>query len=64
MTTFTDTHILDDFTNRDFEQIVLCRDPEAGLESVIAVHDTTLGPRSAGCACGRTPPGRTQSRTR
>ena len=41
MTTFTDTHILDDFTNRDFEQIVLCRDPEAGLESVIAVHDTT-----------------------
>lgn len=48
MTTFTDTHILDDFTNRDFEQIVLCRDPEAGLESVIAVHDTTLGPSLGG----------------
>jgi len=35
-------------TNRDFEQVVLCRDPGTGLESVIAVHDTTLGPSLGG----------------
>lgn len=34
--------------DRDFEQVVLCRDPESGLESVIAVHDTTLGPALGG----------------
>jgi leucine dehydrogenase len=33
---------------RDFEQVVLCRDPGSGLESVIAVHDTTLGPSLGG----------------
>lgn len=35
-------------TDRDFEQVVLCRDPQSGLESVIAVHDTTLGPSLGG----------------
>jgi len=35
-------------TDRDFEQVVLCRDPASGLESVIAVHDTTLGPSLGG----------------
>ncbi|OZC32472.1 Glu/Leu/Phe/Val family dehydrogenase [Gordonia polyisoprenivorans] len=48
MTTASSADILDDFSSRDFEQIVLCRDPEAGLESVIAVHDTTLGPSLGG----------------
>lgn len=33
---------------RDFEQVVLCRDPTSGLESVIAIHDTTLGPSLGG----------------
>lgn len=33
---------------RDFEQVVLCRDPNTGLESVIAIHDTTLGPSLGG----------------
>ncbi|GAA3388449.1 Glu/Leu/Phe/Val dehydrogenase family protein [Cryptosporangium minutisporangium] len=33
---------------RDFEQVVVCRDPNSGLESVIAVHDTTLGPSLGG----------------
>jgi leucine dehydrogenase len=33
---------------RDFEQLVLTRDPDTGLESVIAVHDTTLGPALGG----------------
>ena len=35
-------------TDRDFEQVMLCRDPGAGLESVIAIHDTTLGPSLGG----------------
>jgi leucine dehydrogenase len=35
-------------TDRDFEQVVLCRNPGAGLESVIAIHDTTLGPSLGG----------------
>jgi leucine dehydrogenase len=35
-------------TDRDFEQVVLCRDPGTGLESVIAIHDTTLGPSLGG----------------
>lgn len=34
--------------DRDFEQVVLCRDPGTGLESVIAIHDTTLGPSLGG----------------
>lgn len=37
-----------ELAERDFEQVVLCRDPEAGLTSVIAVHDTTLGPSLGG----------------
>lgn len=32
----------------DFEQVILCRDPGAGLRSVIAVHNTTLGPSLGG----------------
>ncbi|MEP9417435.1 Glu/Leu/Phe/Val dehydrogenase dimerization domain-containing protein [Gordonia sp. VNQ95] len=42
------TELLTALHDRDFEQIVLCRDPEVGLESVIAVHDTTLGPSLGG----------------
>ncbi|MFW0794000.1 Glu/Leu/Phe/Val dehydrogenase dimerization domain-containing protein [Gordonia sp. CPCC 205515] len=49
MTTASSTiDFLADVHDRDFEQIVLCRDPEVGLESVIAVHDTTLGPSLGG----------------
>ncbi|MFI5959390.1 Glu/Leu/Phe/Val dehydrogenase dimerization domain-containing protein [Cryptosporangium sp. NPDC051539] len=40
--------MLHDFLARDFEQLVVCRDPGTGLESVIAVHDTTLGPALGG----------------
>ncbi|MBI4041643.1 MAG: Glu/Leu/Phe/Val dehydrogenase [Deltaproteobacteria bacterium] len=36
--------------NRDqFEQIVYCSDPAVGLKSIIAIHDTTLGPATGGC---------------
>jgi leucine dehydrogenase len=33
----------------EHEQIVLCQDPESGLEALIAVHDTTRGPAVGGC---------------
>lgn len=30
------------------EQLVFCRDREAGLKAIIAIHDTTLGPATGG----------------
>ncbi|HEX78211.1 MAG TPA: Glu/Leu/Phe/Val dehydrogenase [Dehalococcoidia bacterium] len=30
------------------EQVVFCRDREAGLRAIIAIHDTTLGPATGG----------------
>jgi leucine dehydrogenase len=44
-----------ELAERDFEQLVLCRDPGAGLRSVIAVHDTTLGPALGGIRMRRYP---------
>jgi leucine dehydrogenase len=32
-----------------YEQVVFCRDPEAGLSAILAIHDTTLGPAVGGC---------------
>ncbi len=37
----------------EFENILRCRDPESGLNAVIAVHDTTLGPAMGGCRMWR-----------
>ncbi len=31
------------------EQVIFCRDVEAGLFGIIAIHDTTLGPAAGGC---------------
>jgi leucine dehydrogenase len=31
------------------EQVVACYDPASGLEAIIAIHDTTLGPAFGGC---------------
>ncbi|MGD9986979.1 Glu/Leu/Phe/Val dehydrogenase dimerization domain-containing protein [Pseudonocardia sp.] len=42
------TSLTNTMADRDFEQVVVCRDPATGLESVIAVHDTTLGPALGG----------------
>jgi len=39
--------------NPGFEKILRCRDPESGLNAVIAVHDTTLGPAMGGCRMWR-----------
>lgn len=44
-----------ELAERDFEQLVLCRDPGAGLRSVVAVHDTTLGPALGGIRMRRYP---------
>jgi leucine dehydrogenase len=40
------------FDNSDYdnhEQVLFCRDREAGLFAIIAIHDTTLGPAAGGC---------------
>lgn len=40
------------FDNSEYdnhEQVVFCRDREAGLFAIIAIHDTTLGPAAGGC---------------
>ncbi len=31
------------------EQVVFCNDPISGLQAIIAIHDTTLGPALGGC---------------
>lgn len=31
------------------EQVVFCRNPHVGLNAIIAIHDTTLGPALGGC---------------
>lgn len=33
----------------DFENVVFCQNQESGLQAVIAIHDTTLGPAGGGC---------------
>ncbi len=35
--------------NYDHEQVVFCRNDAAGLNAIIAIHDTTLGPALGGC---------------
>ncbi|WAA10001.1 Glu/Leu/Phe/Val dehydrogenase dimerization domain-containing protein [Fervidibacillus albus] len=33
----------------EHEQIVFCNDPSTGLQAIIAIHNTTLGPATGGC---------------
>lgn len=33
----------------DHEQVVFCQDAHSGLQAIIAIHDTTLGPSLGGC---------------
>lgn len=40
--------IFDRMVPDDFEQVVFCQDATSGLRSIIAVHDTTLGPALGG----------------
>ena len=44
--------IMDIFTHPDFdghEQVVFSQNGHHGLRSIIAIHDTTLGPALGGC---------------
>jgi leucine dehydrogenase len=36
-------------TVRDFEQVTFCNDPKTGLQAIIAIHSTALGPAVGGC---------------
>ena len=40
--------VFDDMGASGHEQLVICSDPEVGLKTIIAIHDTTLGPASGG----------------
>ncbi|MDX1622419.1 MAG: Glu/Leu/Phe/Val dehydrogenase dimerization domain-containing protein [Gemmatimonadota bacterium] len=40
--------IFDLITEAHHEQVVFCHDEKAGLQSIIAIHDTTLGPALGG----------------
>ncbi|HET7616791.1 MAG TPA: Glu/Leu/Phe/Val dehydrogenase [Bacillales bacterium] len=33
----------------EHEQVVFCNDPDSGLQAIIAIHNTTLGPALGGC---------------
>lgn len=41
--------VFEEIANHDHEQIVFCHDPHSGLEAIIGIHDTTLGPALGGC---------------
>ena len=41
--------VFDNIEYDDHEQVLFCRDEEAGLFAIIAIHDTTLGPAAGGC---------------
>lgn len=34
---------------KEHEQVLFCNDPSTGLQAIIAIHDTTLGPALGGC---------------
>jgi leucine dehydrogenase len=40
--------MFDEMTNLDHEQLVFCNNIDAGLRSIIAIHNTTLGPALGG----------------
>lgn len=41
--------IFDNSEYDNHEQVIFCRDTDAGLFAIIAIHDTTLGPAAGGC---------------
>ncbi|MBI2851877.1 MAG: Glu/Leu/Phe/Val dehydrogenase [Chloroflexi bacterium] len=40
--------IIEYMERHDYEQLVFCSDPQAGLRAIISIHDTTLGPALGG----------------
>tara|TARA_B100000886_G_scaffold240558_1_gene168703 strand:+ start:291 stop:1391 length:1101 start_codon:yes stop_codon:yes gene_type:complete len=43
-----DFQVIEMMTNMNHEQLVFCNDKETGLNAIIAIHDTTLGPALGG----------------
>jgi leucine dehydrogenase len=41
--------IISNMLLNDHEQVMFCSDKKTGLKSIIAIHDTTLGPALGGC---------------
>ena len=41
--------IFDNSEYDNHEQVLFCRDEDAALFAIIAIHDTTLGPAAGGC---------------
>lgn len=41
--------VFDEMKFKDHEQVVFCNDPDTGLKSIIAIHNTTIGPALGGC---------------
>jgi leucine dehydrogenase len=40
--------LFQDMVNQEHEQVVFCHDKVSGLKTIIAIHDTTLGPALGG----------------
>lgn len=41
--------IFSEMNSKNHEQVVFCNDPDTGLKSIIAIHNTTIGPALGGC---------------
>jgi len=41
--------VFQSMNKKSHEQVVFCNDPDTGLKSIIAIHDTTIGPALGGC---------------
>lgn len=45
---FMQQSVFDHMQQMEHEQLVFCHDPKSGLNAIIAIHDTTLGPALGG----------------
>ncbi|MFQ6612146.1 MAG: Glu/Leu/Phe/Val dehydrogenase [Fidelibacterota bacterium] len=43
------SEVFNSMNYKDHEQVVFCNDPNTGLKSIIAIHNTTIGPALGGC---------------
>lgn len=43
------TDVIENMLLNEHEQVMFCSDKKTGLKSIIAIHDTTLGPALGGC---------------
>lgn len=44
-----DSLVFEELGKRDHEQVVFCRDEASGLQAIIGIHSTELGPALGGC---------------